>query len=133
MARNKPPKKSGKAIRNKNKVDNMKAMGQIQRNLNDLEDKAYRRGFAHCAILNLFVLHMKEGYGKKRSQRVIVEYQEYIRAHYFAGALEEGKYQGLTIYDIADMLEDEIGVKINPDTGHFLTDNTYIPEGEESQ
>ena len=107
-------------------------MNDVNKRIKYAGDASFNMGFAHCAILNLFVLHVVEHYGPKRCQRMVKEYQEYVRAHYMSKPGAEGEYQGLTIYEIAEMLKDEVGVDINPDTGFFKVDKPVFL-GEETE
>lgn len=130
MAKNK--KNSGAAARNKQNLNNLLWMNDVNKRIKYAGDASFNMGFAHCAILNLFVLHVVEHYGPKRCQRMVKEYQEYVRAHYMSKPGAEGEYQGLTIYEIAEMLKDEVGVDINPDTGFFKVDKPVFL-GEETE
>ncbi len=130
MAKNK--KNVGAAARNKQKLNDFLWMNDVNKRIKYAGDASFNMGFAHCAILNLFVLHVVEHYGPKRCQRMVKEYQEYVRAHYMSKPGAEGEYQGLTIYEIAEMLKDEVGVDINPDTGFFKVDKPVFL-GEETE
>jgi hypothetical protein len=130
MAKNK--KNGGAAARNKQKLNDFLWMNDVNKRIKYAGDASFNMGFAHCAILNLFVLHVVEHYGPKRCQRMVKEYQEYVRAHYMSKPGAEGEYQGLTIYEIAEMLKDEVGVDINPDTGFFKVDKPVFL-GEETE
>ena len=132
MAKNRKPKGGGTANRNKQKLADLLWMNDVNKRIKYAGDVSYSMGFAHCAILNLFVLHTVEHYGPKRCQRMVKEYQEYVRAHYLSEPGAEGEYQGLTIYEIAEMLKDEVGVDINPDTGFFKFDKPVFL-GEEAE
>ena len=130
MVKNK--KNGGAAARNKQKLNDFLWMNDVNKRIKYAGDASFNMGFAHCAILNLFVLHVVEHYGPKRCQRMVKEYQEYVRAHYMSKPGAEGEYQGLTIYEIAEMLKDEVGVDINPDTGFFKVDKPVFL-GEETE
>ena len=130
MSKNK--KNGGAAARNKQKLNDFLWMNDVNKRIKYAGDASFNMGFAHCAILNLFVLHVVEHYGPKRCQRMVKEYQEYVRAHYMSKPGAEGEYQGLTIYEIAEMLKDEVGVDINPDTGFFKVDKPVFL-GEETE
>ena len=130
MAKNK--KNGGAAARKKQKLNDFLWMNDVNKRIKYAGDASFNMGFAHCAILNLFVLHVVEHYGPKRCQRMVKEYQEYVRAHYMSKPGAEGEYQGLTIYEIAEMLKDEVGVDINPDTGFFKVDKPVFL-GEETE
>lgn len=89
-------------------------------------------GYGTAVLVMFWLLHTVEHYGPKRCQRMVKEYQEYVRAHYLSEPGAEGEYQGLTIYEIAEMLKDEVGVDINPDTGFFKFEKPMFL-GEEAE
>ena len=98
-------------------------MGQAQRNKRMLQEKLYRMGNSryydegcwvgalNAAVIMLYVLHNDFGYGSARLKRVYNRIADLTNTY-----MKEGETERIMVKELAEVLEDECGIKLDIST-----------------
>lgn len=95
--------------------------------------KAYRRGegggYARTAIVTMWVLHTKYGFGRQRLMPFMQELAEFCSTHLDVRNNGRKGYHGISLADMRDQLFEEMGVWINMTGGRvWIQEKPYNRE-----
>ena len=124
MAKNKKKKGGGNAtaaaMNNKMRMQNILA--------NNMLGNEYLRGRRHGWALSIlfmsYLLHNQYGFGQKRLMRLLGDLNEFSLEVIAFGpdgkfTAEEGKFQGLAVQDVIDVMDEECKIWVDFDKGYF--------------
>lgn len=83
-----------------------------------------RHGWALAILFMAYLLHNQYGFGQKRLMRLLRDLNEFSLEVIAFGpdgkfTAEDGKFQGLAVQDVVDVLDEECRILIDFDNGYF--------------
>ena len=108
------------AMNNKLKLQNMLANNM----LGNEYLRGRRHGWALAIIFMSWILRREYRFGQKRLMRLLADLNEFSLEDFAYGpdgkfTAEEGKFQGLSVQDVIDQLDEECKIMVDLDSGLF--------------
>ena len=134
MAKSKKRKpRSNAAMYKKMELERKMFNSAINADRNRVYDHGLNMGYTNATIIMLWLLRREYGFGKARLTKFLHQITTFCEEYVLPGQSKqpEGKYQGITLEDMAEVLKDECDIHIDWEHGLIDIDGIKVVEVEE--